>query len=41
MAKPYREGSTWSFRLRIKHQDIYQSGFPTEHAALKALDNLR
>lgn len=41
MAKPYREGATWSFRIRIKHQDIHQSGFPTAAAARKELDTLR
>lgn len=41
MAKPYREGTTWSFRLRIKRQDIYRSGFATEAAARRELNNLR
>ena len=41
MAKPYREGGSWSFRIRIKHQDIYQSGFPTVAVARKELDALR
>lgn len=41
MAKPYREGATWSFRIRIKKQDIYRNGFATEAAACNALEKLR
>lgn len=41
MAKPYREGTTWSFRLRIKGQDVYRSGFPTAAAASKELKTLK
>lgn len=36
MAKAYREGKTWSFRLRLKGQDIYRTGFPNEAAANQA-----
>ena len=38
MAKPFREGNGWSFRLRIKGQDEYRSGFPSEAAANNALN---
>ncbi len=41
MAKPYQEGELWSFRLRIKRQDIYRTGFASESLATKALDALR
>lgn len=39
--KPYKEGSTWSFRLRLKGQNIYQKGFPTEVAARREAERLR
>ncbi|WP_028450477.1 tyrosine-type recombinase/integrase [Chitinibacter tainanensis] len=41
MAKAYREGKTWSFRLRLKGQDIYRIGFPTEAAANQAQAEIR
>lgn len=41
MAKPYREGATWSFRLRIKGEDVYRNGFATEALAREQADNLR
>ncbi|MBB6082021.1 MAG: hypothetical protein AB7E55_26035 [Pigmentiphaga sp.] len=41
MAKPFREGNGWSFRLRIKGQDEYRSGFPSEAAANNAQAELR
>lgn len=41
MAKPYREGKTWSFRVRIKGQDIYRHGFATDKDARAELENLR
>jgi len=41
MAKPYREGLGWSFRLRMRGQDVYRSGYPTEAAAVKAQAELR
>lgn len=37
MAKPYKEGTTWSLRLRRKDGEIYQSGFATEADAKSAL----
>jgi len=41
MAKSFREGTGWSFRLRVKGQDEYRSGFPSEAAANKAQEELR
>lgn len=41
MAKPYKEGARWSFRLRLKEQDIYETGFPTAAAARKAMESHR
>ena len=40
MAKPYKEGSQWSFRLRIKGENIYRRGFASEAAAGKELGKL-
>ena len=37
MAKPYKEGKTWSFRVRCHGERIYRSGFATEALARKAL----
>jgi len=37
MAKAYKEGNGWAFRLRLKGQDIYQSDFKTEAEANKAV----
>jgi hypothetical protein len=37
MAKPYREGATWSFRLRTNNQDIYRGSFSSEAAANRAM----
>ena len=41
MATPFREGKVWSFRLRIKSEDIFQTGFPTQAAARKAMEDQR
>lgn len=40
MAKPYKEGSTWSFRLRRKVGEIYQNGFATKQDAQKAINEI-
>lgn len=40
-AKPYLEGKTWSFRLRIKGQEIYRKGFATAAKASKEAERLR
>lgn len=40
MAKPYKEGPSWSFRLRIKGENIYRRGFASEAAARKELEKL-
>lgn len=37
MAKAYREGPSWSYRLRIRSLDIYRSGFASEAAANKSM----
>lgn len=41
MAKPYREGKGWAFRLRVRGQDVYRAGFPTEAAASRARNELK
>ena len=41
MAKPYCEGSVWSFRLRVEGQSLYRTGFATAEAARKEHDRLR
>lgn len=40
MAKPYREGNGWAFRLRTQGQDVYRSGFTSEAAAKRAASEL-
>lgn len=40
MAKPYREGNGWAFRLRTQGQDVYRSGFASEAAAKRAASEL-
>ena len=41
MAAPYKEGTAWSFRLRIQGEDIYRRGFGSEAAARKELNQLQ
>lgn len=41
MAKPYKEGPSWSFRLRIHGENIYRRGFSSEAAARKELNQLQ
>lgn len=41
MSEPYKEGSTWSFRLRIGDEDIYRTGFATKALARRKSDSLR
>jgi integrase len=41
MAKPYRVGDGWAFRLRVNGEDIYRQGFSTEAGAKKALTELK
>ena len=41
MAKPYQKGDVWSFRLRIKAENIYRTGFSNEPPARKELDKLQ
>lgn len=40
MAKAYQEGAGWAFRVRIKGESIYRSGFTSERAAQKAANAL-
>lgn len=40
MAKPYKEGSSWSIRLSIHKERIYISGFSTKAEAQAKLDEL-
>jgi integrase len=40
MTKPFKEGKGWAIRLRLRGQDIYQSGFASEAKARKALASL-
>lgn len=41
MAKPYREGATWAFRLRTNNQDIYRGSFSSEAAANRAMAEIK
>jgi len=41
MAKPYREGSGWSIRMRVRGHEIYLSGYASETAARKEADKQR
>lgn len=41
MAKPYKEGAGWSFRLRVGGKDLYRSGFKTKADATCAMDALK
>ena len=41
MATPFREGKVWSFRLRIKGEDVFQTGFATLAAARQAMGDQR
>ena len=41
MAKPYREGTTWAFRLRSNNQDIYRGSFSSEAAANRAMAEIK
>jgi len=40
MAKPYKEGTGWAFRLRELGQDVYRCGFASQAAAAKAQADL-
>ncbi|HEY3432198.1 MAG TPA: hypothetical protein VGK09_06585 [Rhodocyclaceae bacterium] len=39
--KPYQEGAVWSFRLRIKDQSIYRTGFVSADEARREVERLR
>lgn len=40
MTKPYKEGKTWSFRVRRGGESIYRCGFATDALARKALQEV-
>ncbi len=40
MAKPYKEGAVWSFRLRSNGDDIYRTGFQTKAEANRELTSI-
>lgn len=35
MAKPYQEGAGWAFRMRIRGEAIYRSGFRNKTEAMR------
>jgi len=41
MAKPYKEGSGWAYRLRAAGQDVYRSGFSSEAKARHDMEKIR
>lgn len=41
MAKPYKEGTGWAYRLRVAGQDIYRCGFKTEALAKRDQERVR
>lgn len=41
MAKPFEDGRGWAFRLRIRGQDIYRSGFASEAEARRVQAEIR
>ncbi|MCK2128254.1 hypothetical protein MX652_16425, partial [Thauera aromatica] len=41
MAKPYQEGAGWAFRMRIRGEDIYRSGFKNKTEATRAMETLK
>jgi integrase len=41
MAKPYKDGAAWAYRLRVAGQDVYRSGFKTEAKARADMERLK
>lgn len=41
MAKPYKEGSGWAFRLRAGGEDLYRSGFKTKAEATRVMEEVK
>ena len=41
MAKPYKEGMGWAYRLRVAGQDVYRAGFQSKAAAQRDMEKLR
>lgn len=41
MAKPYKDGAGWAYRLRVAGQDIFRSGFSSAAKARADMDRVR
>lgn len=41
MAKPFQEGAGWAFRIRIRGEALYRSGFKNKTEAARAMDALK
>lgn len=41
MAKPYKKGMVWAYRLRVADQDVYRAGFRSKAAAQRDMEKLR
>lgn len=41
MAKPFQEGVGWAFRIRIRGEALYRSGFKSKTEAARAMDALK
>lgn len=41
MAKPFKDGKGWAFRLRMRGKDVYRSGFESEAIAKRAMEAVR
>ncbi|NMF86934.1 tyrosine-type recombinase/integrase [Aromatoleum petrolei] len=41
MAKPYKDGAGWAYRLRVAGRDVYRSGFKTAARAKEDMERVR
>lgn len=41
MAKPYKEGKGWAYRLRVAGEDIYRAGFRSEALARAHMEKVK
>lgn len=41
MAKPYKEGKGWAYRLRVVGEDIYRAGFKSEALARVHMEKVK
>lgn len=41
MAKPYKDGKGWAYRLRVAGEDIYRAGFKSEAIARAHMDTVK